>query len=133
MDQITMNALFKAHKADLKNIGGHISIGELSKRTGVGISTIRFYESLGLLPDPPRKKSKYRKYSEPFVYRLAFIREMRNVGFSLSEIKELIHLIAHPKARKAPVLKKIRAKIDEIRGQIDRLHSVKRNLQKIIT
>lgn len=65
-------------------------IGELAERLGVTTKTIRFYESIALLPDPARTPSGYRSYDEPDAERLTFIRTAQRLGLSLDEIKEII-------------------------------------------
>jgi DNA-binding transcriptional MerR regulator len=65
-------------------------IGELAERQGVTTKAIRFYESIGLLPDPERTPSGYRAYGEVDAERLAFIKTAQRLGLSLDEIKEII-------------------------------------------
>lgn len=65
-------------------------IGELAERQGVTTKAIRFYESIGLLPDPERTPSGYRAYGEADAERLAFIKTAQRLGLSLDEIKEII-------------------------------------------
>ena len=60
-----------------------LSIGELSRRTGVNIETIRYYERIGLLPAPPRSQGRHRLYDELHRQRLVFIRRSRALGFSI--------------------------------------------------
>ena len=67
-------------------------IGELAQRHGVTTKTIRFYESIGLLPDPPRTASGYRSYEEPDAERLTFIKTAQRLGLSLDDIREIIAL-----------------------------------------
>lgn len=70
-----------------------IGIGELSKRTGVHIETIRYYERSGVIPKPPRTEGGQRTYDETFVRRLAFVSRSRQLGFSLDEIRSLLGLV----------------------------------------
>ncbi len=65
-------------------------IGELAGRQGVTTKAIRFYESIGLLPDPERTPSGYRAYGEVDAERLTFIKTAQRLGLSLEEIKEII-------------------------------------------
>jgi len=65
-----------------------LSIGQVAKRAGVGVETVRFYEREGLLEEPPRRVSGYRQYSEQVVTRLHFIKSAQQLGFSLKEISE---------------------------------------------
>ncbi len=71
----------------------NVTIGRLSKSTGVHIETIRYYEKIGLLPHPPRTASGYRQYDGEFEKRLTFVSRCRELGFSLSEIKTLLELV----------------------------------------
>lgn len=68
-------------------------IGELSRRTGVHIETVRYYEKIGLLPPPPRSKGGHRLYPEGNLRRLVFIRRSRELGFSLDEIRNLLAMV----------------------------------------
>ena len=65
-------------------------IGELAGRLGVNPKTIRYYESIGLLPDPGRTPSGYRVYDEDAVDRLRFIRTAQRLGVTLDEVKEIL-------------------------------------------
>jgi DNA-binding transcriptional MerR regulator len=71
--------------------GRHLlKIGEVSKRSGVGIEALRFYEKGGLLDRPWRTESGYRMYDETVLERLNFIKQAQALGFSLDEIKRVI-------------------------------------------
>jgi len=65
-------------------------IGELADRLGVTTKSIRFYESIGLMPDPRRTPSGYRDYAEADAERLTFIKTAQRLGLSLDEISEII-------------------------------------------
>ena len=69
------------------------TIGELSKRTGVNIETIRYYEKIGAMPNPPRTAAGYRVYGGDLLKRLTFIRRCRQLGFSMAEIHQLLGLV----------------------------------------
>lgn len=64
--------------------------GELAKRAHINLETVRFYEQGGLLAPPSRTASGYRKFAETAVDRLAFVKRAKTLGFSLSEIRELL-------------------------------------------
>jgi MerR family mercuric resistance operon transcriptional regulator len=66
-------------------------IGELSRRTGGNIETIRYYERIGLLPTPDRA-GRYRRYGSADTRRLIFIRRARELGFTLDEVRALLRL-----------------------------------------
>ena len=71
------------------------TIGELNKRTGVNSETIRYYEKIGLLPEPRRSAAGYRQYREEHVRRLKFIRRGRALGFGIEDIRALLRLADH--------------------------------------
>jgi MerR family mercuric resistance operon transcriptional regulator len=69
-----------------------LRIGEVAERTGLTAPTIRYYESIGLLPSPVRSESGYRRYSKETVNELAFIKKGQALGFSLDELREVLAL-----------------------------------------
>ena len=69
-----------------------IAIGELSRRTECNIETIRYYERIGLLPQPHRKGGRFRRYDAADIARLRFIRRARQLGFALNEVRGLMRL-----------------------------------------
>ncbi len=71
-----------------------LQIGELSRRTGCHIETIRYYERIGLLPAPQRSTARYRLYDTGDIKRLAFVRRARELGFTLDEVRKLLALSA---------------------------------------
>lgn len=73
-------------------MNGSISIGEAAARTGVAAKTIRYYESIGLMPAAGRLKNRYRAYEESDLQTLRFIRRARDLGFSVRECSELLRL-----------------------------------------
>ena len=66
------------------------SIGDLSRATGVKATTIRFYETEGLLPPPGRTEGGHRVYARAHLDRLGFIRHARELGFAMEDIRELL-------------------------------------------
>lgn len=107
-------------------------IGEVSKLSGVGIETIRFYERSGLIQEPPRRPSGYREYPKDVVVRLQFIRRAKELGFSLNEIISLLSLRQDSAMRCGEVKKKAQAKITDIENRIDDLQRVKAALTDLI-
>lgn len=78
---------------------GHVecfSIGELSRRTGVKVPTIRYYEDVGLMPKPCRTRGQQRRYTSSDADRLGFIRHSRDLGFEVDAIRELLALSVKP-------------------------------------
>jgi MerR family mercuric resistance operon transcriptional regulator len=77
-------------------MSARIRIGELSRRTGCHIETIRYYERIGLLPAPVRSGGRYRLYDATDFRRLSFIRHARELGFTLDEVRSLVSFSAKP-------------------------------------
>jgi MerR family mercuric resistance operon transcriptional regulator len=71
---------------------GDLSIGKLSRLSGVTIETIRYYERVKMLPEPPRTVSGRRSYDTTHLRILSFIRRSRELGFTIAEIRTLIRL-----------------------------------------
>lgn len=69
-----------------------MKIGDLARATGTKVETIRFYEAEGLLPSPARSDSNYRIYEQGHLVRLSFIRRSRDLGFTLDQVRTLLHL-----------------------------------------
>jgi Cu(I)-responsive transcriptional regulator len=76
----------------------NIAIGELARRTGVKVPTIRFYEQIGLLASPPRTEGNQRRYGKTEIDRLNFIRHARELGFEVQDIRELLGMVSTPQA-----------------------------------
>ena len=67
-------------------------IGEVARRAGVNVETLRYYERRGLLPRPPRRTSGYREFPADAVRMVRFIKRAQDLGFTLDEIEELLRL-----------------------------------------
>ena len=78
------------------------SIGQMSRRTGVKVTTIRYYESRGLIPAPARTTGGQRRYDAAAFERLAFLRHARELGFGLDDIADLMALAEAPSEDCAP-------------------------------
>ena len=70
----------------------YLTIGQLAKLAGVGVETIRYYQRRGLMPQPEKPYGGIRRYSADMVARLRFIQRAKQLGFSLSEVSELLSL-----------------------------------------
>ena len=115
----------------MDSIVGVLTIGQLARRAGVGVETIRFYERQGLLQEPPRKASGYRQYPEETVARVRFIRHAKQLGFSLREIGELLALRVDPAKSCADVKARAEGKMKDIDVRIGELRKMKRALQRL--
>ena len=107
-----------------------MKVNELSKRTGINLETIRYYEKQGILTEQKRQANGYRSYDEESVTQLLFIKNCRQLGFSLEDIKQLnalkFHTADHYHADKL-VLKQL-ALVEE---KISQLQDIKTFLQSI--
>lgn len=110
---------------------GTLKTGELAKRAGVNVETLRFYERKGLLPQPPRRESGYRQYPPENVRRIRFIKRAQELGFSLGEIKELLGLRVQAGTTCADVRERAEKKIRDVRQKIADLKAIERALGKL--
>jgi len=104
-----------------------IQIGELSRRTGCNIETIRYYERIGLMPAPPRR-GRYRSYGGQDVGRLGFLRRARELGFTLDEVRALLGLAAGGQASCAEVRDLAASHLQDVRARIADLKRMERVL-----
>ena len=102
--------------------GKRLQRAELARRTGCNLQTMRYYEKIGVMPDPPRTASGYRVYDEAHVSRLRFILRARELGFSIEHIRGLLDLVdggtqtcAEVKERTERHLADVRAKIADLK------------------
>ena len=105
--------------------------GELAKRAGVGVETLRFYERRGLLAKPGRTPSGYRQYPEHEVERVRFIRRARDMGFSLAEIRRFFELSKKPGNDCVDLCDAVDAKLDELQTLIRELTAKRRALERL--
>ena len=103
-------------------------IGELAKRAAVNIQTVRYYERRGLLDDPRRRSAGYREYTDATLDRLRFIKRAQELGFTLSEIGELLALRLDPNTTAAAVKQRAHEKIVEIEGKLRDLERIRHAL-----
>lgn len=100
-------------------------IGELAHRSGLSTKTLRFYETIGVLPPPARTANGYRDYDATILDRLGFIRSAQAAGFTLAEIRHIIDIRDHGAAPCSHVTELLAAKAAHTRQQI-------RDLQRLL-
>jgi MerR family mercuric resistance operon transcriptional regulator len=106
-----------------------IRIGELSRRTGCNIETIRYYERVCMLPPPPRSASRYRLYAAGDVHRLTFVRRARESGFSLDEVRALLALSVDTGRETCVEVRELAAShLADVRAKIADLRAMERAL-----
>lgn len=106
--------------------------GEVAKLAGVNVETLRFYERLGILPEPPRRASGYREYPPETVNLIRFVKRAQELGFSLREVQELLDLRNAPRQATGKVPRLVQAKIDEIDHKIRDLEAMRHALQDLL-
>jgi MerR family mercuric resistance operon transcriptional regulator len=104
------------------------TIGELAQKCEINLETLRYYERVGIMLPPPRSASGHREYSESSADRLAFIRRAQSLGFTLTEIKELLELRRREDEHCADVVHSIDTKLQEVEKKLSDLRSIRRAL-----
>jgi DNA-binding transcriptional MerR regulator len=107
------------------------SIGDLSRRTGVKVPTIRYYEQMGLIAAADRTEGNQRRYERPDLERLTFIRHARDLGFPIDAIRELLALSRHPDEPCERADDIAREQLIEVREKIARLRKLEDELERI--
>jgi MerR family mercuric resistance operon transcriptional regulator len=107
---------------------GPLKRAELANRAGCNIETIRYYEKVGMLPDPPRSAAGYRLYGDHHVARLRFILRARELGFSLEDIRGLLDLVDGGTQTCALTTTETERHLKDVRARIADLKRVERVL-----
>ncbi len=108
-----------------------LTIGKLSQRSEVKVPTIRYYEEIGLMPEPERTDGNQRRYASEHLERLSFIRHARDLGFSIGDIRELLSLQATPDAPCTTADHIANRQLEAVRARIHRLQKLETELQRI--
>lgn len=108
-----------------------LGIGQVAAMAEVGVQTIRFYEKEGLLPEPKRLPSGYRRYDQSVVIRLRAIKRAKGLGFSLSEIRDLLALRVAPGSTCGQVKQRALRKAAEVEQKIASLRRVHKVLLEL--
>jgi MerR family copper efflux transcriptional regulator len=109
-----------------------VNIGEAARLSGVSAKMVRHYESLGLLGRVVRTDSGYRQYSEAEVHTLRFIRRSRDLGFSMSEIAELVGLWQNRRRASANVRRIAQKHADDLAERIAAMQEMQRTLAYLV-
>ncbi|PNU20504.1 heavy metal-responsive transcriptional regulator [Geothermobacter hydrogeniphilus] len=110
---------------------GQLTIGQLAHQSGVGVETIKFYQRRGLVEQPPRPASGFRKYPPEAVRQVRFIRRAKELGFSLQEIGELLDLRMTAGIGCGAIRERAEAKLADIRQKrrdLERMEAVLKQL-----
>jgi DNA-binding transcriptional MerR regulator len=106
-----------------------LKIGDVSKRSGVGVEALRFYEKSGLLDRPSRTYSGYRVYGEDVLERLAFIKQAQALGFSLDEIRRIVDDARRGQSPCDEVREIVRRRMEELDERLRELQRHRRELK----
>lgn len=109
-----------------------MTIGNVSKQSGIGVETVRFYEKSGLINEPPRTESGYRQYPPSTVIRIQFIKRAKELGFTLKEIKELLNLRLDPMTTCDDVRQVAEEKQENVQAKIQSLQGIEKALGELI-
>lgn len=108
------------------------SIGALAQATDTNVETVRYYERIGLLPEPGRTAGNYRAYTGDHLARLSFIRRARDLGFTLDQIRALLGLADHKDNDCCAVDAMARDHLTDIDRKIADLKALRRELSDLI-
>ena len=110
----------------------NLSIGELAKQARVNIETIRYYERRGLIAEPPRNRSGHRQYSPEAVKRTEFIKRCQVLGFSLSEIRDILELKVTPESTCAEMKSRVSEKLNDVNEKLNELARIRDALDRLL-
>ncbi|WP_288356110.1 helix-turn-helix domain-containing protein [uncultured Cycloclasticus sp.] len=109
-----------------------ITRGELAKRTGCNLETIRYYEKIGLMPDPSRSKAGYRQYDQNHLKRLQFIMRGRELGFTMEDLKSLLGLVDKKAVSCSEVSILAKGHLESVQQKITDLKRIERALSNTL-
>lgn len=110
-----------------------LTIGDLSRVTGVKVPTIRYYEQMGLMTEAERSEGNQRRYVSRDRARLSFIKHARDLGFTIEAIRELLALNAHPESPCADAHHIADRQLQLVRDKIGKLRLLEKELDRITT
>lgn len=108
-----------------------MKIGELSKKSGCSVQTIRYYEKEGLLSNPERSEGNFRLYGNKILKELEFVKHCRSLDIPLINIKRLNELKSKPEESCASVNKLIEQQLDLVHKRMKELKALKAELQQM--
>lgn len=109
-----------------------MTIGGLSRLTGCKVETIRYYERIGILPEPARGEGGHRVFGQDTVARLSFVMHARGFGFSLDAVRALLALSDGPRTNCVAVERIAAHHLDDVRRKLDGLVALERALSGMV-
>lgn len=107
-------------------------IGQVAKRANVNKETVRYYEKRGLIPKPDRRRSGYRIFTQRHIDQIKFIKRAQQLGFTLSEIKELLELRVNEETSCSEIKKEAQEKYQDVTQKINDLRQIQDTLVDLI-
>lgn len=120
----------------MRNGHGKVSVlrrSDLARLTGCNLETIRYYETIGIMPEPPRTAANYRAYDDAHVARLRFVMRSRDLGFTLAEIRDLLGLVDGKAGTCADVQALATRHIGSVRAKIADLRRIEEELSETVS
>lgn len=108
------------------------TIGDLARRVGYAVQTLRYFEQIGLMPEAPRTAGGQRRYGAKELRRLLFIKHARELGFTLDAVRSLLALAAHPDAPCEAADAIAAAHLTEIDEKIGKLQAMREELARMV-
>ncbi len=119
-----------------EDTGKLLRVGELAKAVGKSVRAVHLYEEMGLLRPASRSAGGFRLFDASAVVRIRWILNLQAIGFSLTEIQEFVREFEHAASGKAATGRArevFQAKLDEVRGQLEQLRSIEKDLVDSLT
>ncbi len=109
-----------------------MKIGEVAELAGLSAKTIRYYEEIGLLPEPEREFNQYRSYGPETLQKLAFIRRAQAANLKLREIREILEIRSQGRAPCVHVRDLLKRRLSKIDQQLEELKTAKQELEELV-
>lgn len=108
-----------------------MNIGEVAKASGVSAKMVRHYEEIGVIPKSSRSLAGYRQYSETDIHLLIFVRQARELGFTMPEVKALVGLWRNKRRKSGEVKKLALEHVARLESKIEQLSSMAKTLKHL--
>ena len=109
-----------------------VTIGRAAAQAGCKVQTVRYYEQIGILPEPVRTRGNQRLYGETDLQRLTFVRHAREMGFPLSAVRDLLSLADDPECACEAADIIAREQLEQVNRRITHLQALKKELERMI-
>lgn len=106
---------------------------DLARLTGCNLETIRYYETIGVMPEPPRTSKNYRAYDDTHVARLRFVMRSRDLGFTLDDVRDLLGLVDGKAGTCADVQILASRHVESVRAKIIDLQRIEKVLSETVS